>query len=105
MSASHNLIAQFTLLITIATLSVLIMYFYTVISDWKMQLEKYAYLSSKAFFFKSLLISVPALVYVSWAILGAGLEIVYYGSILFFGSSILYIFTPQSKKYRDIVNT
>lgn len=82
-----SLVDKFTFIITMATLSALIAYLFSALSSILILREK-----GKPLTLRFLAIPLLAFSYTIWAIIGAGQELVMIGSLLFFASSIVYVF-------------
>lgn len=89
LNVSKNLVDTFTLIISLATLSALIAYLYTTIVEFTIY-SKYPKIMGLKKAFRPILISALAFVYVFWAVLSAGKEIVFYGALLMFTSVPIY---------------
>jgi len=89
MTMSDNLIEQFNFIILMAVLAALIPYFYTTISNI---LVLKSQRSESVFWQWRIIISVLAGCYSLWAIIGSGQQVVYYGMILFFLGTPIYVF-------------
>lgn len=90
LTLSSSLVKQFTFTILLATLSSLIPYFFTVMSEF-MLLVKQPQLFKLKWPVLSVLVSMIAGVYAFWMIIGAGEEIVFYGMLLFLSGMPLYV--------------
>lgn len=90
LTISSDLVNQFKIIILMATLANLIPYLYTPVVEILITREK------KVSSFV-LVTAILGLVYSFWAILGAGQEILAYGSLLLLSSIPFYIFVPKSK--------
>ena len=83
-TVTPDLVEQFNLIILMAVLAALIPYFYTTMSNILITRKRKSYNIRKV-----LVISILAWLYSLWTIIGSGADVVYYGMILlFFGSSI-----------------
>ena len=89
MNYSKSLIDQFTFLITLATLAALSTYLFSIIAEVLINLRERKENQTKLPL-GSMVLSFFAFCYSVWAIIGAGQEVVFYGSLLFFASSPLY---------------
>lgn len=90
LTLNASLVKQFTFIILLATLSSLIPYFLTVMAELILLIRR-----PEEFNFKyprlSLAISIIAGLYAFWMILGAGEEVVYYGTLLFLSAMPVYV--------------
>lgn len=89
----ESLVDKFTFIITIATLSALVTYLFSVLSSILILREE-----GRPISFKFLWLPMVAFAYIVWAIIGAGQELVMIGSLLFFVSSIIYVFIKRGKE-------
>lgn len=90
LTLSNNLVTQFTFIILLATLSSLIPYFLTVMSELVLFITRRE--SFKLRYPKlSLLVSVIAGIYAFWMVIGAGNEVVFYGTLLFLSGVPVYV--------------
>jgi APA family basic amino acid/polyamine antiporter len=90
MNYDKSLVEQFTFLITLATLAALTTYLFSIVSEVIISMKKRK-TSGKKMPIGSIALSLGAFIYVIWAIIGAGAEIFFYGSILFFASTPLFV--------------
>lgn len=86
MNYDKSLVNQFTFLVTLAILAALTAYLFSIVSEIFLDLKE-----KKPLSLGSMLLSLAALLYTIWAIIGAGQEVFIYGSLLFFASSPLFI--------------
>lgn len=92
MSKSHSLISQYALIIKISTLCMLVSYIYpTVASLILIKNKDHSYKQWARFF-----LLCVAMGYILWTIFGAGQEIVFYGALLFFGSTPIYYWIKRN---------
>jgi basic amino acid/polyamine antiporter, APA family len=89
----HSLIKQFTLIILLATLGALIAYFFTTMAG----LILHDPTQSRKKRWGSTMIAVLAGLYSFWMIMGAGQEIVFYGTLLFLSSLPIYVLLKRKK--------
>ncbi len=90
-----SLVDKFTFIITMATLSALVTYLFSVLSSILILRDE-----EKPISLKSLWLPMIAFAYIIWAIIGAGQELVMIGSLLFFASSIIYVFIKGPKNLK-----
>lgn len=90
LTTSQKLIAQFTFITLLATLSILIPYFLTAMADLILLSKNPEQLDKKRLR-NSLIIAILAGAYAFWAIVGAGMEIVFYGILLILSSVPVYV--------------
>lgn len=90
MNYSKDLIQTFNFMVTLATLSILITYLFSVLSELMLFLEQ-PQKFRKRDLAKALALTIPATAYILIAFIGAGQEIVMWGSFLFFASAPVYI--------------
>lgn len=86
---NKNLVDKFTFIISLATLAALITYLYSTIAEFVIYLNHPDKINKKSVK-KSLTIAFLAFIYVFWAIMSAGEDIIYYGALLMFSSVPLY---------------
>ena len=93
---SPDLVKQFNLIILMAVLAALIPYFYTTMSNILVtrssDLEKTR---------KIIIISIMAWIYSLWTIIGSGPDVVYYGMILLFAGSAIYIMAEWGNIHKE----
>jgi basic amino acid/polyamine antiporter, APA family len=90
MNYNESLVTQFTFIILLAVLATLIPYLYTTMAEIIILLkrkEKYP----KEKIFKHVFIAIFAFVYISWAIIGVGEKIMFYGALLLLSSVPVYV--------------
>ena len=87
MTLSDNLVEQFNLIILMAVIGVVIPYLFTCVS--LVIVYKHQGKQIKVF---DMIAITGALVYVTWAILGVGSEVIFYSMILFVASVVFYLF-------------
>lgn len=92
MNYSKSLVEQFTFLITLATLAALTTYFFSTLSEIILYIKQEKTMKFPLFL-KGTLISLGALGYSVWAIIGSGTEVIFYGSFLFLLSAPFYVLT------------
>lgn len=90
MSQSDNLVEQFTFIILLATLAVMIPYAYCTIGEMIIFVRHRERFNGRRML-KASIMSILAFAYVLWAIAGAGAQVVYYGMILLFAGTPLYV--------------
>ncbi len=88
MNYDKSLVEQFTFLITLATLAALTTYLFSIVSEIMISLKERKAVKIS---FGAVCLSLGALFYTLWAIVGAGQEVFFYGAILFFASTPLFI--------------
>lgn len=98
---TRGLVQMFTFIIKLSTLSCLLPYLFSSLSEIMLYLRK-----KKAFdrlrFLTSLLISIPAFLYSAWAVSGLGQETLIWGSILLAAGLPIFIYLRRrSKEQRD----
>lgn len=91
LTLNKSLVAQFTLIILIATLASLIPYLYTCMAELMIFLKKKDQLKS-SHILRSSIIAILAMIYAFWAIAGSGHDTVFYGALLFLSSVPVYVF-------------
>lgn len=96
-----NLVDQFTLIISLATLAAMIAYLYTSVAEFVIYI-KYPDKVDKKTVVKSLTISALAFLYTFWATISAGQEIVFYGALLMFTSIPIYGWMEWQKYRKNI---
>ena len=89
MNFTKSLVDQFTFLITLATLAALSTYLFSVVAEFILNLKE-AKKSKRPLSLGSIALSMAAFAYSLWVIIGAGEEVVSYGSLLFLASTPLY---------------
>ena len=87
MNYSKSLVEQFTFLITLATLAALTTYLFSIMAEMVLSLKES---KGRKFPIGSMALALLAFAYTIWAIIGAGQEVVFYGSLLFLCSTPLY---------------
>ena len=92
MTLSDSLVEQFNLIILIAVIGVLIPYLFTCVALLIVQRRKLHQI--RLFDFIAV---IGALIYVIWAILGVGLEVIFYSMIFFVFTVLMYIFVKNKK--------
>lgn len=88
LTINESLVKQFTFIILLATLSTLIPYLFTSMAQILIYLKRPEERVRSAM---PVVISIIAMAYVFWAISGAGMHVVYYGSLLLFSSIPVYV--------------
>ncbi len=86
---NKGLIAQFTFIISLATLAAIIAYLYTTIAEFIIFAKIKTQIPKKTLV-KTLTISALAFLYTFWAIISSGQEIVFYGTLLLMSSIPVY---------------
>lgn len=97
LTINSNLVAQFTFIIRLATLATLIPYLLSTMAQILLfcrQREQF----DKNQFLRSSLIAVLAFLYSFWAVSGSGHDIVFYGTMLFFGGTPVYVWMKWQSK-------
>lgn len=87
---TEGLVDKFTFIILLATLATLIPYFFTSLSQIIIMLKRKKQVPKNEFV-KHIVIAVLALLYSLWAIVGAGLEIIFWGTFLLLAGVPVYI--------------
>ncbi|MCE0723721.1 MULTISPECIES: amino acid permease [Legionella] len=87
MNYSKLLTSQFTLLVTLSNLCILVPYLYTTVAAM-VSFRQFKKTDTKSDFIKAMVIFILACVYVLFAIIGSGQEVIFYGIVL------LFILTP-----------
>lgn len=95
LTLNASLVQQFTFIILLATLASLIPYFFTTMAELIIFARDRERFNGKRLFGSSI-IAILAAIYIFWAIIGSGKDIVFYGSLLFFSSVPVYVWM----KYR-----
>lgn len=90
LSQSENLVEQFTFIILLATLAVLVPYAYCALGELIIFVRHRERFNGRHMA-KSCLMSGLAFAYVLWAIAGAGEDVVYYGMLMLFAGLPLYV--------------
>ncbi len=93
---NQSLVQEFTTIILLATVTILIIYLFTCMAElilFIQQPEKF----SKLNLTKASIVTIVATGYILWAIIGAGKNIVFYGALLFFSSVPVYVWV----RYRN----
>ncbi len=89
MNFNKNLVDQFTFIISLATLAALVAYLYTAIAEFVIYIKHPSKIEKRTVV-KSLTIAALAFIYAFWAVVSAGTEIVFYGTLLLFTSIPIY---------------
>lgn len=89
-SQSENLVDQFTFIILLATLAVLVPYAYCTLGELIIFVRHRERFNGRHFA-KACIMSGLAFAYVIWAIAGAGADVVYYGMLMLFAGMPLYV--------------
>jgi len=97
MNYDKSLVEQFTFLITLATLAALTTYLFSIVSEVIISLKKRKAVGGKLSL-GSVALSLGAFIYIIWAIIGAGQEVFFYGSILFFASTPLFLLVKWQRR-------
>jgi APA family basic amino acid/polyamine antiporter len=90
LSQAENLVEQFTFIILLATLAVLVPYAYCALGELLIFVRHRERFNGRHLA-KACLMSGLAFAYVLWAIAGAGVEVVYYGMLMLFAGLPLYV--------------
>jgi len=101
MNYDKSLVEQFTFLITLATLAALTTYLFSIVSEVVISMKKRKITGGKVSA-GSIILSVAALAYTLWAIVGAGQEVFFYGSILFFASTPLFVLVRAQYRRKNL---
>jgi APA family basic amino acid/polyamine antiporter len=97
LTLNASLVKQFTFIILLATLSCLIPYLFTTMAELVIFMKQPERFNGQRLF-KSSTISILAGIYVFWTILGSGMDVVFYGSLLFFSSVPAYVWMLYARK-------
>lgn len=89
-SQQKTLVQTFQFMITLGTLSILLTYLFSALAELVFYVERPKTFKKKNLL-KVLALSIPAVLYVLFAIYGAGQDVIMWGSLLFFGSAPLYV--------------
>lgn len=87
LTVSNSLTQQFEYIILIAVFAALVPYFYTTMAFWIRQRRERLTLVTTI----KLLATLLASIYVIWAIIGSGQEVIAYGTVLLLSSALLYV--------------
>lgn len=90
LTLSESLVQQFTFIILLATLAALILYFFTMMAQLIIFARDPGRFNGKRILGQTIL-AILAGIYAFWTIIGAGKEVVFYGSLLFFSSVPVYV--------------
>jgi APA family basic amino acid/polyamine antiporter len=90
LTINHGLIKQFTFITLLATLAVLIPYFFSTMAELMIFVKHREHFKGQRLF-KSVTITLLAGAYSFWAIIGAGQEVVFYGALLFLSGIPVYV--------------
>ena len=90
LTLNKSMVAQFTLIILIATLASLIPYLYTCMAELMIFLKHKDTIPKKQIITSSV-IAILAMIYAFWAIAGSGHDTVFYGGLLFLSSVPVYV--------------
>ncbi len=99
MSSSKHFVEQFNMIILLAVLATLILYLYSSMAALIIFLKHKQKLTAGKLI-RNILTAIIAFVYSFWAVIGAGTEIVFYGTVLFLTSVPIYIWV----KWRELSN-
>lgn len=97
MNYNKTLIQTFNFMVTLATLSILITYLFSVLSQLLLFLEQPEKFRKRDLA-KALALTIPATGYILLAMLGSGAEIMMWGSFLFFASAPVYVLVKWQNK-------
>lgn len=92
-----DLVEQFQLVITIASVATLIAYLYSAIAEVVMITRLRALGNTQAYNKTNIVIAVFAAIYAFWAIFGSGKEVIFYMTMMLFGSAFLFILLRKHK--------
>jgi basic amino acid/polyamine antiporter, APA family len=90
LTIGHGLVKQFTFITLLATLAVLIPYFFSAMAELMIFVKHREHFKGQRLF-KSVTITLLAGAYSFWAIIGAGQEVVFYGALLFLSGIPVYV--------------
>lgn len=97
LTSKADMIEQFQLVITIASVATLIAYLYSALAEiiliYKLRTKGVMQPYNKT----NIMVAFFAAVYAFWAIFGSGMEIIFYMTMMIFGSAILYAFLNWRK--------
>ncbi|HIE3608432.1 TPA: amino acid permease [Legionella anisa] len=100
MNYSKLLTSQFTLLVTLSNLCVLVPYLYTTIAAMVSFLH-FKDQSTKGNFIKMMVLVILACIYVLFAIIGSGQEVIFYGIVLLFLLTPFYSLMPALRNKQE----
>ncbi|KAA3618383.1 MAG: amino acid permease [Calditrichaeota bacterium] len=92
-----SLVKQFGILILLSTLTALIPYCFSAMTQWSFLLKSKGQIVTSAFV-KKMTINIVGFIFAVWAIIGAGEETVYYGFILLLSGLPAYIWMKHMEK-------
>jgi basic amino acid/polyamine antiporter, APA family len=92
LTISPDLVKQYKLIILIATLSILVVYLYSPVSEIILFKK-----GTIPFSRRSVFVAVIATLYSFWAIIGAGVDVLSYGALLILSSIPLYVFVSKKE--------
>jgi len=98
-----SLVDEFTFIILLAVLASLIPYLFTTIAEIILYLQNPERLEGKSLL-RSIVLSGLAFAYAFWAIAGAGMDVVYYGMLLFLSGVPLYACMYSKKQGGQLQN-
>ncbi|MFU8797401.1 MAG: amino acid permease [Gammaproteobacteria bacterium] len=90
LTLNQGLVKQFTFITLLATLAVLIPYFFSTMAELMMFIKNREQFQGQRLF-KSVIITLIAGAYSFWAMIGAGQEVVFYGGLLFLSGIPVYV--------------
>ncbi len=99
-SQQKTLVQTFQFMITLGTLSILLTYLFSALSELVFYVERPQTFRKKNLL-KVLCLAIPTIIYILFAIYGAGRDVITWGSLLFFGSAPLYVLV-RFQKYRSL---
>lgn len=102
MNYSKILTSQFTLLVTLSNLCILVPYLYTSIAAM-MTFHEFRQPNDRKKFISSMVMAVLACIYILFAIIGSGKEVIFYGIVLLFILAPFYPFITIHRKNRHNV--
>ncbi len=97
MSQSDNLVEQFTFIILLATLTVLIPYAYSTIGEIIIFIKHREKFNGRRLS-RAVVMSSLAFAYVLWAIAGAGMDVVYFGVLVLLVGTPLYVWLKVTSR-------
>ena len=92
LTSKADLVEQFQLVITIASVALLISYLYSAMAEVVLIAKARKCGENKDFDKMNITIAIAAAIYACWAIFGSGKEIIFYMTMMIFGSMFLYGF-------------
>lgn len=97
LTSRSDMIEQFQLIITIASVATLIAYLYSAIAEIILIYKLRAEGKKQSYNKTNIAVAFFAAIYAFWAIFGSGMEIIFYMTMILFGSAFLYAFLNWRK--------